>query len=74
VRVSVDNDPTVANTLDPPNLDIPQDETHQCQSPQGEDVDCTLKEITIEVRLAAPNPGWQTAVPVRGVFRRVRGN
>ena len=74
VAVSVDNDPFVANTPDAPNLDIPQGEDHVCQSPQGEDVDCTLKEITIEVRLSAPNPGWQTAVPVRAVFRRVRGN
>ena len=74
VRVSVDNAPFVANTPDPPRLDIPQDEAYQCQSPQGDPVDCTLKEVTIEVRLAAPNPGWQTAIPVRTVLRRVRGN
>lgn len=74
VRVSVDNAPSVANTPDPPNLDIPQDETYVCQSPQGDPVECTLKVITIEVRLAAPNPGWQTAIPVRTVLRRVRGN
>ena len=74
VRVSVDNAPYVANAADPPNLDIPQDETYQCLSPQGDPVDCTLKEITIEVKLAAPNPGWQTAIPVRTVLRRVRGN
>jgi Tfp pilus assembly protein PilV len=74
VRVSVDNAPYVDNTPDPPFLDIPQDETYVCQSPQGDTVDCTLKEITIEVRLAAPNPGWQTAIPVRTVLRRVRGN
>ena len=74
VRVSVDNAPFVANTPDPPNLDIPQNEAYQCSSPQGDPVDCTLKEITIEVRLAAPNPGWQTAIPVRTVLRRVRGN
>ena len=74
VNVSVDNAPSVANTPDPPNLDIPQDETYQCLSPQGDPVACTIKEITIEVRLAAPNPGWQTATPVRAVLRRVRGN
>lgn len=74
VNVSVDNAPFVANTPDPPNLDIPQNEAYSCLSPQGAVVDCTLKEITIEVRLAAPNPGWQTAIPVRAVFRRVRGN
>lgn len=74
VRVSVDNAPSVANTPDPPNLDIPQGESYQCLSPQGEPIACTIKEITIEVRLAAPNPGWQTAIPVRTVLRRVRGN
>ena len=75
VRVSVDNAPYVDNTPGaPPELDIPQDEAYQCQTPQGDPVDCTLKEITIEVRLAAPNPGWQTAIPVRTVLRRVRGN
>jgi type II secretory pathway pseudopilin PulG len=74
VRVSVDNAPFVANTPDPPNLDIPQNEAYQCQTPQNTPVDCTLKEITIEVRLAAPNPGWQTAIPVTAVLRRVRGN
>jgi len=74
VRVSVDNAPSVANTPDPPNLDIPQNEAYQCLSPQGDPIVCTLKEITIEVRLAAPNPGWQTAIPVRTVLRRVRGN
>jgi type II secretory pathway pseudopilin PulG len=74
VRVSVDNAPFVPNTPDPPFLDIPQDEAYTCLSPQGDPVDCTLKEITIEVRLAAPNPGWQTATPVRTVLRRVRGN
>ena len=74
VNVSVDNDPFVANTPDPPSLDIPQDETHQCLSPQGDPVVCTFKEITIEVRLAAPNPGWQTAIPVTAVLRRTRGN
>ena len=74
VNVSVDNAPFVANTPDPPNLAIPQDETYQCLSPQGDPVVCSLKEITIEVRLAAPNPGWQTAIPVTAVLRRTRGN
>ena len=65
VNVSVDNAPFVANT---------QDETYQCLSPQGDPVVCSLKEITVEVRLAAPNPGWQTAIPVTAVLRRTRGN
>ena len=34
----------------------------------------TLKEITVTVRLADPNPGWQTAVPATTVLRRVRAN
>lgn len=33
-----------------------------------------LKEITLTVRLAAPSPGWQFAVPATVVFRRTRGN
>ncbi len=74
VRVSVDNAPFVANTPDAPRLDIPQNEAYVCLSPQGNAIDCTFKEITIEVRLAAPNPGWQTAIPVGTVVRRVRGN
>lgn len=34
----------------------------------------TLKEITITVRLEAPSPGWQTAVPSTVVLRRTRSN
>ncbi|MFV0389806.1 MAG: hypothetical protein ACK5NT_13760 [Pyrinomonadaceae bacterium] len=34
----------------------------------------TLKEITVEVRLDRPTPGWQLAVPATVVLRRVRGN
>jgi type II secretory pathway pseudopilin PulG len=74
VSVSVDNDPNTPNVPDPPNLDVPQNESFVCQTPQGAATPCTLKEITIEVRLAAPSPGWQTAVPVRAVLRRTRGN
>ncbi|MEO6334897.1 MAG: prepilin-type N-terminal cleavage/methylation domain-containing protein [Pyrinomonadaceae bacterium] len=74
VRVSVDNAPFVNNVPDPPFLDLPQNEAYTCLSPQGASIPCTLKEITIEVRLSAPNPGWQTAIPVRTVLRRVRGN
>ena len=33
-----------------------------------------LKEITLTVRLAAPSPGWQFAVPATVVLRRTRGN
>lgn len=74
VEVSVDNDPTVANTPDPPNLDIPQNESATCSSPQGTTIPCAIKEITIRVKLAAPSPGWQTAVPAMVVLERVRGN
>ena len=34
----------------------------------------TLKEITIIIRLEAPSPGWQTAVPATVVLRRTRSN
>jgi type II secretory pathway pseudopilin PulG len=65
VKVWVDNDPAVGGL---------QDEAYQCLSPQGAVVPCTLKEVTIEAKLANPSPGWQTAVPARVVMRRVRGN
>lgn len=65
VNIKVDNEPGVTGI---------QDETYQCLTPQGAPVDCTLKEITVEVKLAAPSPGWQVAVPATVVMRRVRGN
>lgn len=34
----------------------------------------TIKEITVSVRLQAPSPGWQTAIPSVVVLRRVRAN
>lgn len=34
----------------------------------------TLKEITVNVTLASPSPGWQLAVPAVAVLRRTRGN
>ena len=34
----------------------------------------TIKEVTISVRLEAPSPGWQIAVPSTVVLRRVRAN
>lgn len=34
----------------------------------------TLKEITVTVTSESPTPGWQTAVPARVFFRRVRSN
>ncbi len=34
----------------------------------------TIKEITITAQLAAPSPGWQTAIPSTVVLRRVRSN
>jgi prepilin-type N-terminal cleavage/methylation domain-containing protein len=40
------------------------------------DVDATtrVKEIRVEAKLAAPSPGWQTAVPATVVLRRTIGN
>jgi hypothetical protein len=32
------------------------------------------KEITVQVEIAAPNPGWQMAVPARVTIRRAIGN
>ncbi len=34
----------------------------------------TIKEIEVRVTLDSPTPGWQTAVPARVVFQRVRAN
>jgi type II secretory pathway pseudopilin PulG len=34
----------------------------------------TLKEVSITIRLEAPSPGWQTAVPATVVLRRTRSN
>lgn len=34
----------------------------------------TLKEVTITSQLAAPTPGWQTAVPTTVILRRTRSN
>ena len=38
------------------------------------DVNTRIKEISVEVRLAAPSPGWQTAIPASVVLRRTIGN
>jgi Tfp pilus assembly protein PilV len=38
------------------------------------DASKTLKEISVTVTLDRPTPGWQTAVPVTVILRRVRGN
>ncbi len=65
VDISVDNEPNVAGI---------QNETYQCLSPQGVVIPCALKEVTISVKLAAPSPGWQTAVPAKVILRRVRAN
>ena len=65
VNITVDNEPNVEGT---------QDETYQCLSPQGGPIDCALKEITVDAKLAAPSPGWQVSVPTRVVMQRVRGN
>ncbi len=34
----------------------------------------TLKEVTVTVSLDRPTPGWQTAVPITVILRRVRAN
>ena len=65
VDISVDNEPNVAAI---------QDETYQCLTPQGTNIPCAIKEVTVTVRLAAPSPAWQTAVPATAVLRRVRAN
>ena len=75
VNVTVDDDPFEPN----PEVDeIPQpqeeDNGYTCTTPQDDVVDCTIKEVTITVTLAAPTPGWQIANPATAVFRRVRGN
>ena len=51
-----------------------QTESYNCRTPLDTVIPCSMKEITIEVQLADPSPGWQTSVPVKAVFRRVRGN
>ncbi len=45
-------------------------------TPGTYDVDTTtrVKEIRVEVKLAAPSPGWQTAIPASVVLRRTIGN
>ncbi len=45
-------------------------------TPGTYDVDNTtrVKEIRVDVKLAAPSPGWQTAVPTSVVLRRTIGN
>jgi len=66
VDITVDNAPSVAGV---------QAESYVCLSPQGTALSaCTVKEITITVTLAAPSPGWQTAVPATVVMERSRGN
>jgi type II secretory pathway pseudopilin PulG len=70
VDVTVDDDPFAPNTSGPQE----EDTGYECTTPQGDVVDCTIKEITINVTLAAPSPGWQVAVPATIVLRRVRGN
>ena len=61
----IDNDPTTAGS---------QAEGTTCRTPQGTATPCTIKEITVTVRLAAPSPGWQTARPATTLLRRTRGN
>lgn len=41
---------------------------------QNETVPTSYKEITVTITLALPSPGWQTAVPIKAVLRRVKSN
>ncbi|HTH50477.1 MAG TPA: prepilin-type N-terminal cleavage/methylation domain-containing protein [Pyrinomonadaceae bacterium] len=41
---------------------------------QDDSVFTSLKEIRITAQLAAPSPGWQTAVSATFILRRVRSN
>jgi len=54
----VDDDPFLNNAPDVPDI-VPT---------------TRIKEITVEVRLEAPTPGWQMAIPARVVLRRTIGN
>lgn len=66
---------TVTDQVDnEPLVDGIQPESYQCLTPQGANIPCAIKEITITVTLQAPYPGWQTAVPAVAVLRRTRGN
>jgi prepilin-type N-terminal cleavage/methylation domain-containing protein len=65
IQDQVDNEPLV---------DGIQDDTYTCLSPQGTAIPCSIKEVTITVRLSAPTAGWQTAIPAVAVLRRTRGN
>jgi len=58
VDVTVDNDPSTPDVVDD-EAAVPN---------------TAIKEIQVTVRLAAPNPGWQSAVPATVILRRVRGN
>ncbi len=63
VRTWVDNNPfNAAGTYDT----VPADPPTATFSRQ--------KEITVQVEMAAPNPGWQMAIPARVVIRRTVGN
>lgn len=50
--------------------DNPKNEPDTCDVVIG----TRIKEITIEVALASPSPGWQMAIPARVVLRRTIGN
>ena len=60
VFTTVDNDPSTP--------DIVEDET------AIPNANTSFKQITITTRLAAPSPGWQTAIPATVVLRRVKSN
>jgi type II secretory pathway pseudopilin PulG len=70
VRTWIDNDPSNGpGTWDTTPVDPPG-----APNATPPILPTRVKEITVEVGLAAPSPGWQTANPARVVLRRAIGN
>lgn len=40
----------------------------------SDELNTTIKQISITVTLDSPTPGWQTSVPAKVILQRVRGN
>lgn len=58
VTTWIDDNPFLDNAVDTPDIDATT----------------RIKEITVEVRLQSPSPGWQFATPATVVLRRTIGN
>lgn len=58
VTTWIDDNPFLDNAVDTPDIDATS----------------RIKEITVEVKLQSPSPGWQVATPARVVLRRTIGN